>query len=262
MDPARVTAGAITGFVVGLTGVGGGALMTPMLLLIFGTAPLTAVGTDLWFAAITKVAITSLHYHDKLIDWAIVRTLWMGSLTASAAALVALRIAPSLAAPASVTAAIGIAICISAVGLVAQPWFRSIGRTLDAPDGTAPRAYQRYATVVAGALLGVLVTLTSVGAGALGAVCLFYLYPKRLTVPRLIATDVAHAIPLAVFAGIGHLWIGSVDATLLRDLLIGSIPAAVGGTFLSARLPHKWLRVALAVVLLAVGVKLLTGLGR
>ena len=262
MDLARVTAGAFTGFIVGLTGVGGGALMTPMLLLIFGTAPLTAVGTDLWFAAITKVAITGLHYRDRLIDWAIVRTLWLGSLTASTATLVALRIAPSVAAPQAVTTAIGVAICISALGLVAQPWLQAMGRKVDVPGSASLRRYQRTATVIAGALLGVLVTLTSVGAGALGSVALFYLYPTRLTVPLLIATDVAHAIPLAVFAGLGHLWIGSVDATLLRDLLIGSIPGAVAGTLLSARLPHPWLRVALAIVLLAVGVKLLAGVGR
>ncbi len=261
MDLTRVAAGALTGFVVGLTGVGGGALMTPMLLLIFGAAPLTAVGTDLWFAAITKVAISGLHYRAQLIDWAIVRTLWLGSLSASMATLLLLRLAPAVAAPAAVTTAVGIAICISALGLLAQPWLQSVGRKFAVPTSAALRQHQYTATVVAGALLGVLVTLTSVGAGALGAVTLFYLYPSRLTLPRLIATDVAHAIPLAVFAGIGHLWIGSVDAVLLRDLLLGSIPAGVAGTLLSSRLPHRWLRLALAVVLLAVGVKLLAGVG-
>ena len=260
MDWARVTAGALTGFVVGLTGVGGGALMTPMLLLIFGAAPLTAVGTDLWFAAITKLAITGLHQRNGLIDWAIVRKLWSGSLTAATLTLVALHLAPSVSAPSFVTGAIGAAVCVTAVGLIAQRWLHSIGQHLDVRNGAALRRWQGVATVVAGAVLGVLVTLTSVGAGALGAVCLLYLYPTRLPVPRLIATDVAHAMPLAVFAGVGHLWLGSVDPLMLRDLLVGSIPAAVAGTILSARLPHVWLRLALALVLLVVGLKLLSGL--
>jgi uncharacterized membrane protein YfcA len=109
---------------------------------------------------------------------------------------------------------------------------------------------------LAGGLLGVLVTLTSVGAGALGAVFLAYLYPLRLTPPRLIATDIVHAIPLAMFAGIGHLIIGNVNFSLLGNLLLGSIPAVIFGAMLSARLPHGLLRTILAVVLIAIGLKL------
>jgi hypothetical protein len=259
MDWLRVTAGALTGFVVGLTGVGGGALMTPVLLLLFGTAPLTAVGTDLWFAAITKLAITGLHHRNGLIDWAIVRRLWMGSLTASAVTLAALRVAPAVAAPAFVTTAIGAAVSVSAVGLLAARRLQALGQRLDLHGGGAWRQWQAAATVAAGAIVGVLVTLTSVGAGALGAICLLYLYPTRLSVSRLLATDVAHAVPLALFAAVGHLWLGGVDGALLRDLLAGSLPAALLGAALSTRTPQAWLRTALAVVLLVVGLKLLAG---
>jgi hypothetical protein len=259
MDVLRVAAGALTGFIVGLTGVGGGAVMTPVLLLVFGTSPLTAVGTDLWFAAITKLAITGLHHRNGLIDWAIVRRLWIGSLTASTVTLATLRVAPAVAAPPFVTAAIGGAVCVSAVGLLAARRLQAIGRRLDGQRAGALRRQQVPATVAAGAMLGVLVTLTSVGAGALGAICLLYLYPTRLTVPRLVATDVAHAVPLALFAAVGHLWLGGVDFALLRDLVVGSLPAALLGAVLSARVPHTWLRTALAVVLLAVGFKLLAG---
>jgi hypothetical protein len=132
----------------------------------------------------------------------------------------------------------------------------ALGRKLRTTDGEHFKALQAPLTVLAGVVLGVLVTLTSVGAGALGAVFLAYLYPLRLTPPRLIATDIVHAIPLAMFAGLGHLLIGNVDFGLLGNLLLGSIPAVILGAMLSSRLPHALLRGALAVVLLAIGVKL------
>ena len=258
MDWLRVLAGALTGLIVGLTGVGGGALMTPLLLLLFGTAPMTAIGTDLWFAATTKVAIAGIHQRNGLIDWPIVRRLWTGSLTASALTLLWLRLT-HVTATSMLSTAIGIAVCVTAAGLLMQKWLHALASRVEAHASGSVRRWQGPATIGAGAVLGLLVTLTSVGAGALGAVCLLYLYPSRLTPPRLIATDVAHAIPLAMFAGVGHLVIGSVDLVLLRDLLIGSVPAGVIGAMLSTRLPHLWLRMALAVVLLVVGIKLLTG---
>ncbi len=258
MEVAPAAAGALTGFVVGLTGVGGGALMTPILLLIFGTPPMTAVGTDLWFAAITKVAIAGLHQRKGLIDWQVVRRLWLGSLTAAALTLIWMG-TQRTSGGSLLIAAIGLAVCVSAGGLVAQQRLRAFATELDQRSLAGLRRWQVPVTVMSGIVLGVLVTVTSVGAGALGASCLLYLYPSRLTPPRLIATDVAHAIPLALFAGLGHLMIGNVDGALLANLLIGSLPAAVAGVALSARLPHAWLRGALAMVLLVIGVKLLSG---
>jgi uncharacterized membrane protein YfcA len=260
IDEQRVAAGMLTGFVVGVTGVGGGALMTPILLMFFGTAPLTAIGTDLWFAAITKLAMTSLHQRARLIDWQIVRRLWSGSLPGSAVTLVWMALQPStLASIQFLRGAVAAAVCLTAFGMAAQKYLHAAAERLDLRPGTEFHRWQHAATIVTGILLGVLVTLTSVGAGALGAVCLWYLYPTRLTPPRLVATDVAHAIPLALFAGAGHLTVGHVDTTLLRDLLIGSVPAAIAGAFVSSRLPHAWLRVALAAVLLVIGVRLALG---
>lgn len=252
-----VVAGAITGFVVGLTGVGGGALMTPLLLLLFGVAPLTAVGTDLWFAAITKMFATRVHHSHGLIDWQVVRRLWLGSLSASVLTLVWMRLNPVDENAVSILkTAIAAAVLLTAVGIVFQKPLQALGRKLRTTDAEHFKAWQPGLTVVAGAVLGVLVTLTSVGAGALGAVFLAYLYPLRLTPPRLIATDIVHAIPLALFAGTGHLLMGNVNFGLLGNLLLGSVPAVILGAMLSTRLPHAVLRVALAVVLLAVGAKL------
>ena len=274
MDLVRVAAGALTGFVVGMTGVGGGALMTPILLMVFGTAPLTAVGTDLWFAAITKLAIAGMHLRARVIDWPIVGWLWLGSLPASLLTVRWMATVPSdESAVQLVRAAIGVAVCLSALSLLFQKRLRSgLGAPLTNPGtngGTVPSGTSvgtnegtvptRGLTVATGAMLGLLVTLTSVGAGALGAVCLYHLYPRRLTPLRLVATDVAHAIPLALCAGVGHLTISQVDGGLLRDLLAGSIPAAIAGAALSSRVPHTWLRRALGTVLLVVGVVMLAG---
>ncbi len=252
-----VVAGAVTGFVVGLTGVGGGALMTPLLLLLFGVAPLTAVGTDLWFAAITKMSATRVHHKHGLIDWPVVRRLWLGSLSAAVLTLVWMRLNPvDDTAVSLLKTAIAAAVLLTAVGILFQKPLQAFGRKLRTTDAEHFKAWQPGLTVLAGAVLGVLVTLTSVGAGALGAVFLAYLYPLRLTPPRLIATDIVHAIPLALFAGTGHLLMGNVNFGLLGNLLLGSVPAVIIGAMLSSRLPHTVLRMALAAVLCAVGLKL------
>lgn len=252
-----MAAGALTGLLVGLTGVGGGALMTPLLLLAFGVAPLAAVGTDLWFAAITKLFATRIHHRHGLIDWQVVKRLWLGSMTASALTLGWMKLHPvDETAVTLLKAAIAAAVLVTALGMLLQKPLHALGRKLRTTDGEHFKAAQGPLTVLAGAVLGVLVTLTSVGAGALGAVFLAYLYPLRLTPPRLVATDIVHAIPLAMFAGLGHLLIGNVDVGLLGNLLLGSIPAVMIGAMLSARLPHALLRGALAVVLLLIGVKL------
>jgi uncharacterized protein len=263
MDAALVGAGAVTGLLVGLTGVGGGALMTPLLLLVFGFAPLTAVGTDLWFAALTKIAATRVHHGHGLIDWQVVRRLWLGSLTASALTLVWMKFHPvDGSAVDLLKIAIAVAITITASGMIFQRALHALGRKLRTTDAVHFKQVQAPLTMAAGAILGVLVTLTSVGAGALGAVFLAYLYPLRLTPPRLIATDIMHAIPLAIFAGAGHLLIGNVNFALLGNLLIGSIPAVMIGAMLSARLPHGILRTALAIVLLSIAVKLWLTVGQ
>lgn len=258
MDGLIVLAGGLTGLLVGLSGVGGGALMTPILLLVFGISPLVAIGTDLWFAAITKLFATRIHHGHGLIDWQVVRRLWLGSLTASTATLIWMRMHPvDQSSVALLKTAIAIAVLLTAVAMLFQKPLHALGRRLRTTDGIQFKAVQGHLTVLAGIVLGALVTLASVGAGALGAVFLAYLYPLRLTPPRLIATDIAHAIPLAMFAGVGHLLIGNVDFVLLGTLLLGSIPGVIAGAMLSSRLPHAILRGLLATVLLVIGVKLL-----
>lgn len=257
-DPGLLAAGAFTGFLVGLTGVGGGALMTPLLLLLFGVAPVTAVGTDLWFASITKLLATRVHHHHDLIDWQVVRRLWAGSLPAAAITLVLMQwFSLGSQSVAFLKEVIGIAVLVTALGVVMQKYLHGFGRRFRLTEESLFKQLQAPLTVFSGAIIGTLVALTSVGAGALGAVLLTYLYPLRLTPPRLIATDIVHAIPLAMFAGLGHFFIGYVDFALLGNLLLGSLPAVLLGARLSSRLQHRWLRWALSVVLFAVGFKLL-----
>lgn len=257
-NPMLSVAGALTGVLVGLTGVGGGSLMTPILLLVFGTAPMAAVGTDLWFAAITKIGATKVHNARGLIDWQVVRRLWLGSLPASALTMWWLSTYTMDAhSTAWVKSAIAAAILVTALAMLFQRQLHDLGRRLRIGDEEYFKAAQPAMTVLCGATLGFLVTLTSIGAGALGVVFLAYLYPLRLTPQRLIATDIVHAIPLAMFAGMGHLVAGNVDFNLLANLLIGSLPGVMVGALLSARLPQVALRRALSAILLVVGAKLI-----
>ena len=257
IDPAYSAAGALTGFVVGLTGVGGGALMTPILLLVFGVSPTTAIATDLWFAAITKLVGAKMHHNEGQVDWQVVKRLWAGSLPMAVLVVVVVSAGSPVGKVEWLTRAIGIVVLITAMGLLAAPRLLALarGRRLDDPDGF--HRLQPPMTVAAGAALGLCVALTSVGAGALGSVMLLFLYPLRMTPHRLVATDLVHAIPLAVAAGLGYLIAGMVDWTMLASLLVGSIPAIVVGSLVARRVSGRWLQIALALVLVAAGVKTL-----
>jgi uncharacterized protein len=257
-DAMLVVAGAGTGLLVGLTGVGGGSVMTPLLLLVFGVVPLSAIGTDLWFAVTTKLVATRVHYGHGLIDWQVVRRLWWGSLPASALTLVWTAWMPTGALTAEVLKIlVACAVVITALVMLFQRWLHELGRKFRIESTQRFKSMQPVLTIAAGAALGILVTLTSIGAGALGVVFLAYLYPLRLTAARLIATDIVHAIPLAMFAGAGHLLMGNVNFGLLANLLIGSIPGVIAGALLSTHLPHKQLQRALSAILLFTGFKLL-----
>lgn len=251
-----VIAGALTGFAVGLTGVGGGSLMTPLLLLIFGVAPTTAVGTDLWFAALTKIVASPMHHSAALIDWKVVRRLWLGSLPGSFITVLLLKLGILSLAPAYLQIGLAAAVALTSVGLMFQRRLHNLGKKLRLHEAERFLTFQPGLTVLAGLFLGIMVTVTSVGAGALGTVFLTYLYPSRLTPARLVATDIVHAIPLAIFAGIGHLLIGNVDFALLGSLLLGSIPSVWAGVKLSMRLSHTRLRLALAIILAFVALRL------
>ncbi len=251
-------AGALTGFVVGLTGVGGGALMTPILLLVFGVAPATAVATDLWFAALTKVAAAAVHQRAGQIDWQVARRLWAGSLPVAVATVMAVSLGAQVTQLSWLGRAIGLVVLLTALGLLLAPRLKELasGRQLADADGLARR--QPALTVAAGAVLGLCVALTSVGAGALGSLALLFIYPVRMNPHRLVATDIVHAIPLAVVAGSGYLLAGLVDVRMLASMLVGSIPATVLGSLVATHSKPRRLQVALAVVLLAVSAKLVT----
>lgn len=258
IDGAYAAAGALTGFVVGLTGVGGGALMTPILLLFFAVPPTAAVATDLWFAALTKVVGGHVHYAAGQVDWQVVRRLWLGSLPAALAVVLLVSLGAAPGRVGWLTQVIGGVVVMTSLVLLAAPRLFAAARRRRLGDPVRFKALQPGLTVACGAALGFLVALTSVGAGALGSVMLLYLYPLRMQPHRLVATDIVHAIPLAMVAGMGYLLAGLVDWRMLLSLLAGSLPAVVIGGLLSRRLAGRRLQIALAMVLLAVGVKTLT----
>lgn len=255
IDVAYALAGALTGFVVGLTGVGGGALMTPILLIFFGVSPTTAIATDLWFAAITKLVGARVHHTNGNVDWQVAKRLWLGSLPMALLIVVIVSLGAQVAKVDWLTKAIGIVVLITAIGLLNAPKLVAYarGRRIGQPERF--KAAQPALTVMSGGVLGLCVALTSVGAGALGSVMLLYLYPLRMTPHRLVATDIVHAIPLAVVAGLGYLFAGMVDWWMLASLLAGSVPTVLLGSLLAGKIPGRAVQVALALVLLAAGVK-------
>ena len=258
MDIAYVCAGAFIGFVVGLTGVGGGALMTPILVIIFGVPPMTAVGTDLWFAVATKLVGVRVHLAHGQVDWQVVTRLWWGSLPMALLVVALLSVGVVVVKVSWLSVAIGLVVAVTALGMVLAPRLLTYARTRRLKVPESFKSMQPPMTVFLGAVLGLCVALTSIGAGALGSLVLVCLYPLRMTPRRLVATDIMHAIPLAAVAGVGYLFAGNVDGWMLSNLLVGSLPAVVFGSVLAGRLNGRILQLCLACVLLVSGVKVLT----
>ncbi len=258
MDGLHSLAGLLVGIMVGMTGVGGGSLMAPILILVLGVAPATAVGTDLWFAAITKAVGGAVHYRLGEPDWLVVRRLAMGSIPAAIATLAFLSgVGMGPMKQGVIVQALGAILVLTAVATVSWRWVQRHAADLAQERAARYRALQPALTVAGGAVLGAMVTLTSIGAGALGATMLLALYPLRMNARRLVGTDIVHAVPLTLVAGIGHLVMGHVDWGLLGALLVGSIPGIIAGSWLATRLSDRLIRPVLALVLLASGIKLL-----
>jgi uncharacterized protein len=258
IDLAMSGAGFGVGVVVGLTGIGGGALMTPVLVLAFGVAPHTAVGTDLVFACITKLFGVLAHGRRGTVDWLVVRRLAVGSLPAAAIAMMWLAWAESSQLRAGVIMRVlGVALLLTSGALLLRRHLHDVGKRLRTTTPASFKRAQPALTVVAGFVVGALVALTSVGAGALATVALVYLYPYRLSPAKLVGTDLAHAIPLTLVAGAGHLALGNIELGLLGSLLVGSIPGILLGSMFSARAPEAVVRYAMAAVLVIVAVRLL-----
>jgi len=256
-DALHAVAGLLVGILVGLTGVGGGSLMTPILVLIFGINPGTAVGTDLLFASMTKVVGSVVHGKRDSVDWRIVVRLAMGSVPA---ALITLTVISSLGRPPAsankiMLLVLGGMLILTSLATLFQKQIAAFAQKNAHEDAAAVRA--PWATVLLGMLLGVAVTLSSVGAGAIGVTALLLLYPG-LRIARIVGSDIAHAVPLTLVAGFGHWIIGDVNLFLLAALLLGSIPGVIIGSLLSTRAPDRVLRPALAAVLLISGIKLLS----
>jgi len=256
INPALSVSGFVVGLLVGLTGVGGGSLMTPLLVLLFGFKPATAVGTDLLYAAITKGGGSVVHHRHGNIDWTITGRLALGSVPAAGLSLwlLARLGVGSHGAPTLISVVLGFALLMTAASLIFRQPLLDLARRRPARAGTD--RLTGPATVVVGAILGVLVTISSVGAGALGVAALSFLYP-RLETRRVVGSDIAHAVPLTLVAGLGHWWLGTVDAVLLASLLTGSLPGIALGAHFAARVPERTLRGLLASVLLLVGGKLI-----
>jgi uncharacterized membrane protein YfcA len=239
---------------VGLTGVGGGSLMTPLLVLLFGISPATAVGTDLLYAAITKSGGIAVHGLNKTIDWKIVRRLATGSVPATAATILFLGYigVKGHAQHSIISTVLGIALILTAICLV----FRRYLLERFAPVMEAlPESRRTVLTVLLGLFLGVFVSISSVGAGAIGVTVLLTLYPRAPLV-RIVGADIAHAVPLTLIAGLGHWYLGSVNWPVLGSLLVGSLPGIVLASQLASRAPDKVLRPIMAAVLVLVGLRL------
>lgn len=256
MDLLYTVSGFAVGAIVGLTGVGGGSLMTPLLVLLFGIHPATAVGTDLLYAAATKAGGTFVHGRKGHVEWAVTGRLALGSIPASALTIGILSRLPggSHALSQLVSTGLGFALLLTAIALLFGRRLREYaGRHSD--DAWHQRHLGKL-TVLVGAILGVLVTISSVGAGALGVAALFFLYP-RLSPVKIVGSDVAHAVPLTLVAGMGHWAIGGVDWSLLGSLLLGSLPGIWLGSHISSRVPEHILRRLLASMLILIGGKLI-----
>jgi hypothetical protein len=249
-----VLSGFFVGIVVGLTGVGGGSLMTPILVLLFGVHPATAVGTDLLYAAATKTVGTAVHGFNKTVIWRVTGLLALGSAPTAFAMIYLLdRFGPfGPGAAALITTILGYALLLTAAAMLLRGRIQAYAATRVGRINPTKRV---VLTILTGIVLGVFVSLSSVGAGALGVTALILLYPEVPT-SQIVGSDIAHAVPLTLVAGFGHWLIGSVNFGTLGLLLIGSIPGIIIGSFLAPRLPDRWLRPLLAIVLVFVGGRL------
>jgi uncharacterized protein len=254
INPLFALSGFFIGLLIGQTGMGGGALMTPLLILLFGVHPATAVGTDLLYASATKSVGTLVHGFNRTVNWRIVGRLAVGSVPSTALTLLMISHFDITGSAASriISSVLGVMLLLTALSLVFRRQFLAF-----AGDRLMTVAPHRTAllTTLMGTVLGVLVTITSVGAGALGVTALLMLYP-RLPMVIIVGSDIAHAVPLTLVAGVGHWFLGSVDWSLLTSLLTGSVPGIIIGSYVSARVPDAVLRPILAATLVVVGGRL------
>jgi uncharacterized membrane protein YfcA len=257
MDWVYTFSGFLVGLIVGITGVGGGSLMTPLLVMVFGVSPATAVGTDLLYASITKALGGWVHGRNGTVDWKIVGLLSLGSVPAAllTVALLKFLALDEKALNGLVTGVLSVALLLTAAALLLKDRIRKNALHNHGSVHELQYRHLRAATVATGFVVGALVTISSIGAGVLGTVALLFLYPRMQTV-KVVGTDIVHAVPLTAVAGMGHMALGTVDMVLLGSLLIGSLPGIYLGSHLAAKLPERALRPVLASMLLIIGARL------
>lgn len=261
LELAYSFAGLVVGFIVGLTGIGGGALMTPVLIVVFGIAPVVAVSTDLLYAAITKFGGVFAYARQRLIHWQVVLLLLAGSIPGSLLTLAYLKgLQPLAQIEHLINLTLGVSLILTSLAVFARTRIRAVALSLqDRPWVVRAKRLRPVVTVLTGIALGGLVTLSSVGAGALGTALLITLYP-RMSMPAIVGTDLVHAVVLTGVAGIGHYSLGGVDLTLLVYLLLGSLPGVFVGSHLGARLSPALMQPIMGSILLIIGVRfVLTG---
>ena len=255
MDFLAVLSGFAVGAIVGMTGVGGGSLMTPLLMGVFKLNPAVAIGTDLWFAAITKSGGAWAHHRHGHVDYRITKLLLLGSVPATLATIALMHLTGITKGWShALTFSLGIALLLTALSVAYRQAWNKLGLKL---ERWLPERRKAALTVAAGALLGVLVSLSSIGAGAIGATLVLLLYP-RLPAQKIVGTDIAHAVPLTLLAGIGHATLGHVEWALLGALLVGSLPGIWIGAQLTKAMPERFVRAVLCVSLLGAGLKVIT----
>lgn len=248
--------GLIVGLVVGMTGVGGGALLAPILLFFYGLEIKVVIATDLLFAAFTKLIASTKHIKNSYIDWQVLYKLWMGSIPSSIIILVFVFYGFSIDSD-LIISAVGLLIIFSGVSMLFSNYIQSKSKLFRLHSPEKFKKFQQPLTVFFGSLLGSLVTLTSLGAGAIGVIILKLLYPLRMTAHKLIGTDTVHAIPVTLVAGFGFLNMGYVNSDLLIMLLLGSIPGAFIGSALIKFLKPGLIKKILSIVLIIVGMKII-----
>ncbi|MFI7588714.1 sulfite exporter TauE/SafE family protein [Spongisporangium articulatum] len=263
-DPTLALAAFGIGIVVGLTGMGGGALMTPVLVLFFGVAPLTAVSSDLVASAVMKPVGSFVHLRRGTVALPLVKWLCIGSVpSAFAGVLIARALGNDEAVQSGIKVALGIALLIAAAGLAIRGYTRLLerarvrdGRLEPLPQDRPDVAVRPLPTVLVGAVGGLVVGVTSVGSGSLIIIALMALYPG-LTASRLVGTDLLQAVPLVFSAAVGHILFGDFQLDLTTALVVGAVPGTWLGAQLSSRAPGGLIRRALAFVLCASALKLL-----
>ncbi len=250
--------GFLVGLIVGVTGVGGGSLMTPLLVLVFGVSPVTAVSTDLLYASLTKTVGAWVHGRRGTVDWRVIGLLSLGSLPATLVTILLLKYMAldEKTLRGLMSNVLSVTLLLTAATLLFKEQIMKIAKRR---DGAVYELHHRYlpaATIATGVAVGALVTISSIGAGVLGTVALLFLYPRMSSV-KVVGTDIVHAVPLTAFAGMGHLALGTVDLVLLGSLLLGSLPGIYIGSHLSSSVPDRVLRPLLAIMLMLIGTKMI-----